>query len=165
MEKTVKLTLKTARKLYEEGEEGRLFALDNYSQEELTKPMLPFRWKDLKEVSGYWVDSTCMIKSTETALSTLYSDNRNIFPTEAQAKATLALAQLLHLRDFYNGGVKVVQDGSTSIPCIILHDNEWKSWGYSIVNTVFSFVSREVRDEFLENFKDNLLEEVKPLYM
>ena len=44
-----KLTLETAKKMYLEGGAGKDFALDNFSEEELTKKELPKSWGELNK--------------------------------------------------------------------------------------------------------------------
>ena len=89
--------------------------------------------------------------------------DRTHLPNEKIAKAMRALCQLIQLRDFYNGDW---------LP-------DWKDksyWKYSIwveanvpdrcmsdaVSSVLTFKTEELRDQFLENFRD-LIEIAKPL--
>ena len=65
---------------------------------------LPKTWEELKNISGYYISSFCGI--THSSLVNGGNYTKNIFPTKELANAVLALAQLLQLRDRYNGDNK-----------------------------------------------------------
>ncbi len=84
------------------------------------------------------------------------------FIPKGLGKPMLALMQLLVCREVYRQGWKPDWDDSTNKYCIIITYNiptKYKAINY---NRILSFQSEEVRDEFLENFKD-LIEEAKEL--
>lgn len=85
-----------------------------------------------------------------------------MLPSLEDAKAMLALCQLIQLRDCYNDGWKPDWNSSEYKECIEIKRDKVTTT-YSIVTSkVLSFKSEELRDEFLENFKD-LIEIAKPL--
>lgn len=84
------------------------------------------------------------------------------FIPKGLGKPMLALCQLLVCREVYRQGWKPDWDDCTNKYCITITYNiptKYKACNY---NRILSFQSEEVRDEFLENFKD-LIEEAKEL--
>lgn len=125
------------------------------------KKELPKSWEELKTIEGFFVTHDCTIY--EAAPQNTNDYQRNIFATESQAKASIALAQLSQLREVYRDGWQPdwcnLLQGKFSIE---------KTQGNINVCTLFSchsflcFQSPEIRNEFLKNFKD-LIEEASPL--
>lgn len=122
---------------------------------------LPKCWEELDIVKGFYVDSLSEIASTgEDTCAEEY--NRNTFPTKEEAEACIALAQLCQLRDRYNDGWKPDWKDSTMKHCIYFSKGEIRG-GHQFENSrILTFEKREIRDKFLENFKD-LIEIAKPL--
>jgi len=101
---------------------------------------LPKTWGELGTVSGYYMDAEL-------------------------AKADRALIKLIQLREKYRDGWKPDWGGGNGRKAIMyLWENEWTQDITRGVNEIFAFQSVEIRDEFYNNFKDNLLEEIKPLF-
>lgn len=125
-----------------------------------TERELPKKWEDLYEVKGWFVDFQ---SDVVTSGSMRTGDNvKNRFPTKEEAKACIALAQLCQLRDRYNEGWKPNWDDGGEKHCVYFHDNEINSAYTYSSHRVLTFKTQELRDEFLENFKD-LIETAKPL--
>ena len=72
-----------------------------------------------------------------------------------------AMAQLCQLRDAWNGGWEANWKDNTPKYCIISHKNILCADFYYYTSTPMAFKTRELRDKFMETFKD-LLEEAKP---
>lgn len=161
MTKTATLTIETAKLLYEQGGASKQFALDNYSEEELTKKQLPKSWEELGEIDGWTINHDCEVMSWD---GKAVDDNKFLFHTESQAKACLALSQLIYLRDIYNGGSSddIIFNGRSEIWSVRLCEGKWECATVYNYNYPFKFRTRELAEEFLTNFSD-LLEEVKPL--
>lgn len=120
---------------------------------------LPKTWEDLKYIGGAYISVSSNI-GTVNSTKTDYS-NKLIFPTKELAEAVLALAQLLQLRDRYNGDNKGFIFGKSN-HCITIYNNKNdKSW-FTYTQQVLAFRTIELRDEFYNNFKD-LIEIAKPL--
>ena len=120
---------------------------------------LPKTWEDLKYISGYLVNGF-----SEIIPSSLINANdctKNRFPTKELAEAALALAQLLQLRDRYNGDNKGFIYNKDNY-CITFAHNHIEKSMYFYSQRVLAFKTRELRDEFYENFKE-LIEIAKPL--
>ena len=88
---------------------------------------------------------------------------KNVLPDKETAEAMLALGQLIQLRDCYNGGGKPDWSNYREEKHVIFRDN-----GYickdrlRTLQCVLNFKTTELRDQFLENFRD-LIEIAKPL--
>ena len=122
---------------------------------------LPKSWEELKEIGGCYINGDSEIEQLDYSILT-YEYNKNIIPTESQAKAILALYQLLQLRDRYNDGEQLVMDGSKSIPIIEIHNNKIRPCNYFNSNAVLKFKTKELRDHFLQHHIA-LIEEAKEL--
>ena len=128
---------------------------------------LPKKWKDLYEVKGWFVDFQ---SDVVTSGSMRTADSvKNRFPTKEEAEACLALAQLCQLRDRYNDGWKPDWENRAQNKFIIyIHpDNEIlfdkiSANTHAISRHLLTFKTEELRDKFLENFRD-LIETAKPL--
>jgi len=117
-------------------------------------------WSDFGLVSGWWVTENSEIKKVGDIVNNEL--NCNVFPSKEEAEACLALSQLCQWRNKYNGDwVADWADGETKKYCIIqavdiMVDTYYKS------RKVLSFKSAEIRDKFLEDFRE-LIEQAKPL--
>ena len=120
---------------------------------------LPKTWEDLKYISGAYISALSYI-DTINSIETIPSA-KNIFPTKELAEAALALAQLLQLRDRYNGDNKGFIFLENNY-CIYNNRNSIHFNIYANTNSLLAFRTRELRDEFYNNFKD-LIEIAKPL--
>lgn len=122
---------------------------------------LPKSWENLIKIDGYYVSSQSDIKYCYENCAD--SINRNVFPTKEEAEACLALAQLCQLRDRYNDGWKPDwDDGGEQKYAIKIENNKTVKYILTSTSSVLSFKSVNLRDEFLENFRD-LIETAKPL--
>ena len=120
---------------------------------------LPKTWEDLKYISGAYISALSYI-DTINSIETIPSA-KNIFPTKELADAALALAQLLQLRDRYNGDNKGFMVGKNNY-CITVSNNSICKYCDNYTQRILAFRTRELRDEFYNNFKD-LIEIAKPL--
>ena len=121
---------------------------------------LPKRWEDLMGVSGCYVDSNSKVDVFKGCFAK--EETKNVFPTRAEAEACLALAQLCQLRDIYNAGWKPdYKDNNVKYLLYYWGDTITKSHTTGASNLLV-FKTVELRDKFLENYKD-LIETAKPL--
>ena len=122
---------------------------------------LPKSWRELVSVNGYYVDKNSKVYNCINH-TTAY-DNRNIFPTEEEAEACLALSQLCQLRDRYNNGWKPDwKDGNLDKYLIEVRCGELTKTSSNLYQRLLAFKTGNLRDKFLENFRD-LIEKAKPL--
>ncbi|MDV3882920.1 hypothetical protein CMU04_06265 [Elizabethkingia anophelis] len=163
--KQANLSLEIAKQLYNQGGVSKLFALDNYSEAELTRIEYPKSWTELKEISGVHINTESVI-SLFSHYHLTNKVNYNVFPRKRQAEASLALAQLLQLKERYNSGIEIEWNSKRKYYAIELHNfNSWVKTDVINSPLTFAFYVKDARDQFFENFKDNLLEKVKPLFM
>ena len=122
---------------------------------------LPKSWEDLYEVGGWFVD---FHSNVVTSGSMRTGDSvKNRFPTEEEAEACLALEQLCQLRDRYNYGWKPDWEDDGEIKyCIEFFKGKIEKECHYVTKRVLCFRTRELRDKFLENFRD-LIKIAKPL--
>lgn len=64
---------------------------------------LPEHWEDIPQISGAYIDKDSELHIISSPISTRMG-NRNVWPSEAEALASRAAAQLCQMRDAYNGG-------------------------------------------------------------
>jgi len=120
---------------------------------------LPKRWEDLEIINGYYINNFCEIK--EYHFKPLYT-NKNTLPTKELAEASLALSQLLQLREAYNDGWQPDWTCVDAKYSIINNRNRIDKNEEFCHSRVLTFKTRELKDEFLNNFRD-LIEIAKPL--
>jgi hypothetical protein len=139
--------------------------LDNLSNEIKSvveqEKKLPEKWEDLKIVSGFWVDD--ISRTMKVAENDVCKEDRNIFKTEAQANASVALAQLSQLRDVYRDGWKPDWlNNNVTKHCIVnIEGNIVNRQTYS-VRHFLAFQNHLTAELFLKNFRD-LIEKASPL--
>jgi hypothetical protein len=122
---------------------------------------LPKHWRELENISGYFVGDCCDIEYERDTKT--YIDNKNMFVTEEQAKASLALAQLSQLRKVYRQGwVPDWIDIKSNKWCVIFHKNKAVVDIWGSTHHFLSFQTKEIAQEFLKNFC-KLIEQAKPL--
>lgn len=89
--------------------------------------------------------------------------DRALLPDYDTAEAFIALMQLIQLRDCYRQGwTPDWNDDEQSKYSVITSSGKVSVDTRIVTNGILSFQSEEVRDEFLENFKD-LIEQAKEL--
>ena len=122
---------------------------------------LPKKWEELWSVRGFYVDEYSGIYACTDRYAE--GENKNIFPTEEEAQACLALAQLCQLRDRYNGGWKPNWNSMAETKYVIeIFKNNIVKNLYGGKHRILAFKTKKLRDKFLENFED-LIETAKPL--
>lgn len=160
-QKTTTLTIEIAKQMYESGNKSLMaFALLNFP--ELDRKPLPTKWEDVGRIEGwYHSGGQGAIFYTNTNLER----NPNvvsIFKTEEQCKASIALAQLSQLMKVYNDGWEPDWNLDQIKYCICIDRGRPSICAQINVSRFLSFKSAELRDEFLNNFKD-LIFQAKPL--
>jgi hypothetical protein len=133
-------------------------------EEQPEPPKVP-RWEYIGEINGYYVNTSSL--PTEYQCPYRYDSNRNTFPTREHEEASIALAQLLQLRDskFYRNGWKPdwsdeglkysVTIKSTELGAVVFISN------YS--QEIFSFQDEETATRFM-NDQAELLNIYKQLF-
>ena len=88
--------------------------------------------------------------------------NQYISPTEEIVKASIAVDKLSVLRNIYRNGWIPDWEKESLKYCILKFKNTLIKVNYFYIEHFLTFQSAEIRDEFLENFKD-LIEEASPI--
>ena len=126
-----------------------------------------------KELPKTWEECIAKIKDleyidTKSNIEEVYSSSNmvtyhiNDIPV-GLGKPILALMQLLVCREVYRQGWKPNWKDNNEIKyCIERFRDCFIKETYTLIATVLSFQSAEIRDQFLENFRD-LIEEAKEL--
>lgn len=127
-----------------------------YYRETQPEPPKTPKWENLELVKGWFVNGGSDI--VVAGVTDVSPDNRNIFPTHKHAEASIALAQLLQLRDskFYRDGWKPDWDDqerkyfvSCNEECLIV---DW----WTSDKQIFSFQNEETTERFIEEQRDLL---------
>jgi len=133
------------------------------------KNKLPKTWEefcinnDIKE-GEYFIDNFSDVNEVylKNGMNRDDDSDRNILPSKELAEAMLALCQLIQLRDCYNDGWKPDWTSDKNKYTIYLCKDIIVK-GYTWTNSrILAFETAELRDQFLENFRD-LIEIAKPL--
>lgn len=131
------------------------------------KNTLPTTWEEfcnthpIKKEEMYIGSGSSLSKSVSTKRDSML--DRNILPSQKYAEAIRALCQLIQLRDCYNDDWEPDWKNSKSYKYTIYSKCGNIAVGLNdVVSKVLTFKTKEVRDTFLENFKD-LIEIAKPL--
>jgi hypothetical protein len=143
---------------YEIDKDNSTFELIKFKE---IKKGLPKSWEELGKITGCFVRGDSLIGNINK-FSTC-DKNKNIFKTKEQAEAAIALAQLSQLRDVYRQG----WEPNFSVDkldkyCIVFYRDEINLGIWVGANSFLSFQSKEIAQEFLDNFKD-LIIKAKPL--
>jgi len=96
MERSLKLSVEQAQKLYAEQPTMRELLLTTFSKEELEGVVLK-DWSELEGISGYFIESDSGISTYRVKRGNPESHCKNTFATMKQAKSSLAMAQLSQL--------------------------------------------------------------------
>jgi len=122
---------------------------------------LPKTWEELGKVSGHYIDGNSFGWTVPDIKTSNY--NKNTFRTIAQAKASLALAQLSQLMFVYNEGWQPNwKDLYENKRCIAFRENYINILKTITTQCFLAFKTPKIRDKFLENFEDLILQ-AKPL--
>lgn len=136
---------------------------DNKVVFEDIKPQLPKTWEECCELlgEGEYINNESIICNYIPHCATSKA-NENILPTDL-GKPMLALCQLLVCREVYRQGWKPNWSDYKTKKWVIEYINDnIASMAYMQTSKVLSFQSKEIRDQFLENFRD-LIEEAGDL--
>ena len=134
----------------------------------IDKPIeLPKTWEEYCKVSSsykyeYFIGTNAGIVTHNIGDEKNPDFDRNLLATKEDAKAHLALIQLHRLRDCYRQGWKPDYLDDSRKWCIIKFNNNF-CIDYRVHYSLFlSFQTREIAEEFLNNFRD-LIEQARDL--
>lgn len=160
MEKrNIQINLTTAREWYKQGGDLRKIALQAFTENELNS--FPKSWEEYCKINPYLTQSTdIFLRSTGLAEVTYTSLKREEYPgaipSKERALQFLTINKLLQIRDYYNQEWKPNWDDETKKYIIWRVRNELYTDVSTHTNALFAFRSKEVRDEFVQNFEEDL---------
>ena len=164
--RVITLTLEKAKEFYKKGGEFRDLALSAYTEEELIEIMLPKTWEEFcnnytVQKGEYFIDSNSIIRQVSLDNLRLPCRDSNLLPNKQAAEAHLALIKLHQLRDCYRQGWKPDWKNN-NLPkyCIYCVNKEQKFdiGSFYERREFLSFQSRKLAEEFLNNFRDFILQ-------
>jgi len=120
-------------------------------------------WDSLKEIEGYYVSDYSSTFHLE--LDPVAKKHQNVFKTEKEAKASVAMAQLSQLMasEYYNGEPREVWCKYDRMKWLIdLSKNGLMVFEYIGGYSFLTFKTEKIAEVFLKNHKD-LIEKAKPL--
>lgn len=120
----------------------------------------PRSWEELKKLDGWYIGEMSNLVPYSSKGTCPF--NRNTFPTKEYAEASLALAQLLQLRQRWIGDWEPNWDGDESKSVITVFGGKLRTDSYCNTHFVLSFPNFIMAKNFLNTFVD-LLEIAKPL--
>lgn len=148
MERSLKLTIEQAQKLYKEQPEMRELLLTTFTKEELEGIVLK-DWRELEDITGYWITPTSVIILNINKLGGV-EINRNIFATEKQAKSALAMAQLSQLMQDLGDECDIDWTvGVTPKHVIQRYKNSLIPYCSQIAYSFLAFKTPEIRNAFM----------------
>ena len=158
----IEMSLDTARRMYERGGEFREIALGAFTEQELVGDRLPKTWKEYcatndRKNGESWINfDSSFDKIMQHEIGKRNPDtDKNLLPNLGCAKAHLALMQLHQLRDCYRQGWKPsfrIYYGITRL------DGELLVSDISMCSCFLSFQTKELAEEFLNNFRELIVE-------
>ena len=163
MKKQLEISLDKAREIYAKGDETmNALLLQTFSKEELENKEIN-SWEDLGRIEGYYVESNSEIRNF--GILQLDQEHRNIWATEEQAEASLAMSQLSQLMKYYNGDwtPEIWSDPDSGTKhCINFYSGILCRCETTGSSHFLAFPTKYIRDIFLEKHRD-LIEQAKPL--
>ena len=129
---------------------------------------LPKTWEEFCELYPIKKDECFIETRSDIVRANCKNRNscsdKNVLPSGEKAEAILALCQLIQLRDCYNDGYKPDWKNPRQEKYTIYYNTNYPDKGTNCVSVrALAFKTKELRDEFLDNFKD-LIEKLKSLY-
>ena len=139
---------------------------DNKVVFEDIKPQLPKTWEEFcenypRKKDECYIDMSCQIVRLVYEIDRDKDLDKNLLPSKQAAEAHLALMQLHQLRDCYRQGWTPDWSDCNKNKYCILYNGLYcnTNYNHSIAvhthtNEFLTFQSREIAQEFLNNFKD-----------
>lgn len=146
--KKVKLSLETAKKMYNSIDESvRAFALENFTKEELESKIYPENWGEVIKITTpvFYLSTLGDISDTKNYIT------RNHLNTKEQAKAVLAICQLTVIRDAYIGDWVPNWNDIDVKYCVLFIRNQPKIIKNLIERRFLLFPTQEMAEHFLKH--------------
>lgn len=149
---------------YEIDKENSTFELIKFKPIE---KKLPKTWEEYCEIHDVqieecWVEYNSSVSKVPGTGVRDSKNDRNLLPNVLYSKAMIALCQLIQLRDYYNGDWVPNWEDLSYKYCIEISCNIITGTTNAGFKKVLAFKTKELRNDFIKNFKD-LIEIAKPL--
>ena len=159
-ERTIKVDIDTARKWYNGLDKSlHTLALQAFSENELKDSGLPNTWNEfcletpIKQFEYYISADSGISQRADDVIRRIECD-KNVLPNKKSAESILALCQLTQLRDRYRQGWVPDWKDDEDKYIIDYEADNIRITSYKRSKSFLSFQSKEIRDKFLDNFKD-----------
>lgn len=164
-ERNIKLSLEKAREFYSKGGELKDLALSAFTEDEILLK-LPKTWEEfcnnypVKDGIEYYIEDNSRISCDASKRERIKILDRNLLPSREAAEQHLALMQLHQLRDCYRQGwIPDLEDESFKYCIEGYYNSDIRSIKYRVgslshTSTFLSFPTKELAEEFLNNFRD-----------
>lgn len=165
-ERNIKLSIEKAREFYSKGGEFKDLALSAFTEAEILTSKLPKTWEEFcknnltKYKKSYFIDRESSIKVFVSSRVGDVDIDRNLLPSREAAEQHLALMQLHQLRDCYRQGwIPDLEDESFKYCIEGYYNSDIRSIKHPVgslshTSTFLSFPTKELAEEFLNNFRD-----------
>ena len=158
--RTIQIDLTTAKEWYKQGGDLRKVALQAFSEKELQS--LPKSWEEYCKINPYIdKDKNVFLRSAGISCISYTGLKREeypgIIPSKERAEQFLILNKLLQIRDYYNNGWEPDWNNDNEAKFVIT--SERHGFGLYIfysTPSLFPFKTNELRNEFLQNFREDL---------
>lgn len=141
--------------------EGFELDLENSSKDKIILKEIKYDWEDFGKVKGYYISADCRIEDA-TIPEEANDSNKNTYPSKEEAKAALAISQLLQWRNKTLGDWKPDFKSHEYYYAIVSHQYEIKIRHTNFIHHILTFETHTQAYEFMKNHKE-LLEQAKPL--
>ena len=159
--RVITLTLEKAKEFYKKGGEFRDLALSAFTEKEL-EYTLPKTWEEFcnnhRVQKGECYIASSSIIETATIDIRLTRRDSNLLPDRQAAEAHLALIKLHQLRDCYRQGWKPNLTIPESIFAIFCTKGKYSVEEFIYSSEFLSFQSKQLAQEFLNNFRELILQ-------
>ena len=158
--RTIQIDITTAKEWYKQGGDLRKIALQAFIEKELQS--LPKSWEEYCEIFPNIIPEEEFFHlrgQAEAVTSKKLPRNTNagVFPSKKRAEQFLTLNKLLQIRDYYNNGWEPNWANIKQMKYVIgVTHNKLFIDEFLNLSHVFAFKSRELANEFFDNFKEDL---------
>lgn len=157
--RNIQIDLNTAKEWYKQGGDLRKVALQAFTENELKA--LPKSWEEYCKINPYLTKGADTMLRSPGLIEISYPSLRReaypgVIPSKERAEQFLILNKLLQIRDYYNQGWIPNWEDEKDKYTIWSFDNKLHSDMTTHANGLFTFHTKELRDEFFKNFKSDL---------
>lgn len=156
----IQIDLITAKEWYKQGGDLRKIALQVFTEKELQS--LPKSWEEYCKINPYLKANKEVYITSNGTVTPIFSSCSmrkgfpGVIPSKERAEQFLVLNKLLQIRDYYNQGWTPDWTEETSKYSIRVFENKLDFRTSTYAHGIFTFKTKELRDEFFDNFHEDL---------